>query len=93
MNLVYFILAGAILYILLFVSNHFIRMLVGRDVVKNWILKVFPLVEFGAWLAYGFGGVKLIFGDLRYYDQLAAFVAILLVLAIAWLVLDRKSVV
>ena len=86
MNLIYFVLAGAVLYILLHAFNLVLKALIRRNAIKSKVLRVFPLVEFGAWLAFSFWGFRLIFGDLRYYDQLIAFAGILLIVGIAWYV-------
>lgn len=86
MSLIYFILTGILLYVLLIYGGRFLKSLVRQHANKWDVLRMFPLVEMGAWLAYTFWGIRLVFGDLRFFDQLTMLMVALLIAGIAWFV-------
>jgi small-conductance mechanosensitive channel len=86
MSLIYFILTGILLYVLLIYGGRILKSLAKKHAIKWDVLRMSPLVELGAWLAYTFWGIRLIFGDLRFFDQLTILMAALLIAGIAWFV-------
>jgi len=75
-----------LLFFALQLGARFLHALARKSALKPVVIKLFPLVELGAWLAYAFWAVWVLFGSMRYYDLVVGAMAGLLLFAIAWFV-------
>ncbi len=84
MNLLYFLIAGLVLFFALRYGVRLTRALMqrfsGRDKITQW----FPFAEGILWVVYVFWGSYLLFGHIKHYDVLLLILAILLFSAISW---------
>lgn len=86
MNIFYFVLTGVLLFFVLQLGGRVLHALARKNAFKPAVLKLFPVVELGAWIAYAFWGARVLFGNMRYYEQIIAGMTGLFVFAIAWYV-------
>jgi hypothetical protein len=86
MNLLYLLMAGLLLFLFLQLASRFLLALAKNNAFKPAVLKVFPLIELGAWIAFSFWAAWVLFGNMRYYDQVIAVMSSLFVFAIGWFV-------
>ena len=86
MNALYFVLAGLALFYFFRLLFRLLRAASGRKMQEQWVLRAVPFVELLAWVAYCFWGAAVIFGGYRYYEIVVGTMAVVLILAIAWLV-------
>lgn len=84
MSLLYFIIAGLVLYIGLKFGTRVLEAIPVKRAHKMEAIRWFPMFEVIAWVAYAFWGSYVLFGQIRHYDLLLLIMAIFLFFGIAW---------
>lgn len=86
MSLLYLVLVGLLLFLFLQLASRFLHALAKKNAFKPAVLKILPLIELGAWIAFSFWAAWVLFGNMRYYDQVVTVMTLLFVFAVGWFV-------
>ena len=86
MNLLIFIITGLVILLLFRGLNRIARAFVKKRQLRSALLRVLPVVELVAWVAFSFWGVLVLFGQHQYYDLIVVLLAVLVIFGLAWFV-------
>lgn len=86
MNLLIFTITGLFLLLLFRVLNRITKAFIRKRQLRGMLLRILPVVELVAWVAFSFWGVLVLFGQHQYYDLIVVLLAVLVIFGLAWFV-------
>jgi len=82
--MVWLIVVGIVIYSLFLISRRLLRLLSIENRYRKSLQYWFPLLEFGAWGAFIFWGIHLLYRNRFFYEPLVLVLVIILTLLLTW---------
>lgn len=86
MNLLIFSIIGLLLLLLFRLLNRIAKAIIRKREIRSVLLRILPVIELVAWVAFSFWGVWVLFGQYQYYDLIVVLLAVLVIFGLAWFV-------
>lgn len=86
MNLLIFTITGLVLWLVFRVLNRVAKVLIKKRQIQAGMLRMLPVIELIAWVAFSFWGVLVLFGQHQHYDLIVVLLAALVIFGLAWFV-------